>query len=330
VLEAGYDVLVATSMVDLATLRGLVPSLAALPCVVYFHENQFAYPIAKSVSASTQQHSNTLEAQMVSLYSAIAADRVVFNSRYNQDSFIQGCDALLGKLPDKVPRGILSLFKAKMRVIPVPLRESGGGAASISAWRGVTVENTKRVLRLLWVGRFEYDKGADRLLNALNILEQSGVDFELAVVGQQFRNSPVEFSQIKSQFAHRLVQFGYIESRVSYRGLLAGADIIFSTAIHEFQGLAVLEAVAEGCVPVVPGRLAYPELFPSDNCYQSYLDNSPLEAEGAAALIAEIFGGIIRGEMEVPDVSGFSATALKPRYAALIEDLCSSWLDQDQ
>ena len=43
-LEQDYDVLVATSMVDLATLRGLVPALAGLPSILYFHENQFAYP----------------------------------------------------------------------------------------------------------------------------------------------------------------------------------------------------------------------------------------------------------------------------------------------
>lgn len=43
-LEGEYDLLVATSMVDLATLRGLVPGLARLPSLLYFHENQFEYP----------------------------------------------------------------------------------------------------------------------------------------------------------------------------------------------------------------------------------------------------------------------------------------------
>ena len=59
-LEQDYDLLVATSMVDLATLRGLVPALSRLPSIVYFHENQFDYPQHR------QQHS-LLEAQMVSL-----------------------------------------------------------------------------------------------------------------------------------------------------------------------------------------------------------------------------------------------------------------------
>ena len=41
-LTRDYDLLLATSTVDVATLKGLVPSLAACPTAVYFHENQFA------------------------------------------------------------------------------------------------------------------------------------------------------------------------------------------------------------------------------------------------------------------------------------------------
>ena len=40
-LAQQYDVLIATSMVDLSALRGFIPSLAAIPTVLYFHENQF-------------------------------------------------------------------------------------------------------------------------------------------------------------------------------------------------------------------------------------------------------------------------------------------------
>ena len=35
-LSSHYDFIVATSMVDLATLKGLLPSLAAVPSLVYF------------------------------------------------------------------------------------------------------------------------------------------------------------------------------------------------------------------------------------------------------------------------------------------------------
>ena len=113
-LEQPYDLVVATSMVDLATLRGLVPALARVPTIVYFHENQFEYP-------QDQQKHSLLEAQMTSIYSALAADRIVFNSGYNRDSFLAGCSALMRKLPDRVPPGVALMLRERASVLPVPV-----------------------------------------------------------------------------------------------------------------------------------------------------------------------------------------------------------------
>lgn len=86
-----YDLVIATSMVDVATLRGLTPNLAATRWLVYFHENQFAYP------KSQKQHTS-IEPQMVNLYSALAADQVVFNSHYNRSTFLEGITELMAKI----------------------------------------------------------------------------------------------------------------------------------------------------------------------------------------------------------------------------------------
>lgn len=72
-LKAHYDLLVVTSMVDLASLKGFHPHLAGTPTILYMHENQFAYP------DSGRQHSSA-EPKIVNLYSAVAADKVLFNS----------------------------------------------------------------------------------------------------------------------------------------------------------------------------------------------------------------------------------------------------------
>lgn len=313
-LQQPYDLLLVTSMVDLATLRGLVPTLARIPTVVYFHENQFDYPQHR------QQHS-LLEAQMVSLYSALAGDSIVFNSAYNMQSFLAGCSALLEKLPDRVPPGIVPILRDKASVLPVPL-DLGKSIAAEPAWPGKPGELTSRPLRLLWAGRFEHDKGGDGLLQILLRLEDDGLDYELAVTGQQFRNSPGVFLQIKTDFSHRLVQFGYLQSVHDYRALLRGADIVLSTALHEFQGLAVLEAVANGCLPVVPGRLVYPEIYPGRYCYDSNEDDPALEARSAARLIRELAEQLEQGTVQAPELSNcsahYSTHSLAPRYRELL------------
>ncbi|HMW49077.1 MAG TPA: DUF3524 domain-containing protein, partial [Cellvibrionaceae bacterium] len=63
-LTAAYDLILATSMVDLATLRGLVPALSRTPCIYYCHENQFAYP-------ESPRQMRPLEPLMVTLYGAL-------------------------------------------------------------------------------------------------------------------------------------------------------------------------------------------------------------------------------------------------------------------
>jgi len=42
---------------------------------------------------------------------------------------------------------------------------------------------------------------------------------------------------------------------------LQQADVIVSTANHEFFGISVVEAIAAGAFPLVPNRLSYPEII---------------------------------------------------------------------
>jgi glycosyltransferase involved in cell wall biosynthesis len=319
-LTAGYDLVIATSMVDLATLRGLVPCLAVIPTILYFHENQFEYPVVErkpDAAGRSQRSSNLLEAQMVSLYSALAADQLVFNSNYNLSTFHSGCDALLKRLPDKIPAGVVSSLHNKSSVIPVPLKSVALIAECSSIWSADHSPYPQRVLRLAWVGRLEYDKGGDRLLRLLQQLELTGLDYELAVIGQQFRNTPQEFKHIETQLAHRLVQFGYIESRSDFLAALSGADMVLSTALHEFQGLAILEAIAAGCIPIVPNRLVYPEIIPEAYCYASLMDDMQSEAESAVALLCTHAQSIAIDGGTHPDVSLFTRGELVSQYEEL-------------
>ncbi|MDG2047263.1 MAG: DUF3524 domain-containing protein [Halioglobus sp.] len=305
-LEQSYDLIIATSMVDLATLRGLVPRLTRVPTILYFHENQFEYP-------QDQQKHSLLEARMTSVYSALAADRIVFNSDYNRDTFLSGCSALMKKLPDRVPSGIARMLRERATVLPVPF-ESYGNQRVEAWWPGASRRFIKRPLRLLWVGRFEHDKGGEGLLRILRRLESVSLDYELAMTGQQFRRSPAVFSKIRALFGHRLVQFGYVDGIKEYRALLQSADVVLSTAIHEFQGLAVIEAVAQQCLPIVPDRLAYPEIYPARYRYESCPDDPEREADAATSLIRTMAGQqLVRGA-HYPDVSGFELGAMAPRY----------------
>ncbi len=269
-LNKNYDLLIATSMVDLSALRGMVPHLTTLPTIVYFHENQFAYP----ESNNSESARPAVEPQLVNLYTALCADQVVFNSAYNRNSFLSGVEKLLKKLPDEVPAGIGSVLRKKSSVVPVPLDEN---------LFDFEFGSKAEIFNLVWNHRWEFDKGPERLLACLQQLPPR-LKMTVHVVGQSFRQAPAVFNDIKILLTERgcLGQWGFVESRERYLKLLSIADAVLSTSLHDFQGLSVLEAYILRCMPIVPDRLAYPEFIPSDYFYNSNLPDLAQEAKAAA------------------------------------------------
>lgn len=302
-LSKPYDLLLATSMTDLSALKGLAPNLARTPTLVYFHENQFAYPASKHQFAS-------VEPQVLNLYTALAADRVLFNSHYNRNTFLQGVAALLDKLPDCVPEGVVDQLAGRSGVLPVPLSQSAFLRARQPSLPEVDWGGDANALKIIWAARWEFDKGPAQLLALLRELDRRDVNFRLALVGQSFRNSPKEFEQIGHEFEHRLAQFGYVESLAEFQAWQATADVVLSTALHEFQGLAVLEAISAGCIPVLPEREVYPELV--DAAFLYACDLACIEQEAANA--ADRLQAFMRAPPSAPDVRAYSMKALKARY----------------
>ncbi|MDX1589035.1 MAG: DUF3524 domain-containing protein [Oleiphilaceae bacterium] len=317
-LQQPWDLLIATSMVDLATLRGLHPSLAGVPALYYCHENQFFYP---SQNARQRNH----EPAMVNLYGALAADRVLFNSAFNRDSFIRGACELMARLPDCTPDTLERRLRERSQVLPVPLEEAAfvppaGEDSGPGRWGPQGQGADTGPLRLVWAARWEYDKGPERLLATLQALEAQGTDYRLCVLGESFRQRPEAFDRIERDFAHRLVQFGHEPDRDQYYRWLRSAQIVLSTSLHEFQGLAVLEAIACGCVPVLPDRLVYPEQVGEAYRYPSDQSDLAAEATGAAALIARQGALCQSGQARVPDVSGYAWPRLARAYRECIDD----------
>jgi glycosyltransferase involved in cell wall biosynthesis len=307
-LSEPYDLLLATSMVDVATIKGLVPSLASTPTLVYFHENQFAFP------ASAHQFVSA-EPQMVNLYSALASDTNLFNSHFNLESFIDGVEKLMARMPDQRPRSIGKVIREKSKVLPVPL-ENG------------VFERTRPVihsepLTFAWNHRWEYDKAPERLYRALHKFRKRGLPFRIHVLGRPFRKYPPIFDRLQQDFSAELGQFGRMESRRDYLDVLRSSHVVISTALQEFQGLSVLEATACGCIPLAPARLSYPEFLAEEFTYASSPEDEEQEANVLAQRLEELATAYANGILpQPPRVEAFSWKEMAFRYRELIETTC--------
>ena len=321
-LNQGYDLLIATSMVDLASLRGFIPCIAQLPTLLYFHENQFVYPLG------SKHRSNNVEPQLVPLYSALCADAIVFNSNYNRSTFLQGTRELLKKLPDQLPPELLEKIE-KSEVLPVPLEEFPSEPVT-----SAMLERPEQILDVVWNHRWEYDKGPKLLLCLAQAILAQQLPIRLHVVGQQFRSSPAEFEKIATLLEQHAADlsidqgsFGFVEKRERYIYLLKNCEVVLSTALHDFQGLAIQEACTLGCTPLVPDALVYPEYIDSKFLYtfnKGINEGSEDEANCAEILKQlEIWQTMLANNIALPRITldDFSQKALRPKYAELLEKL---------
>lgn len=282
------DRILATSMVDLATLKGLHGRLATVPVDYYFHENQFAYPVSP-------QQVRSLEPQIVQLYGALAADRLLFNSRFNRDSFLEGVTSLLRRMPDAIPEQVPERLAARSSICPVPVQP-------------LVPAPDKDEALILWNHRWEYDKAPDVFADAVIGLACAGYRFRLALLGARPRTPPDALMRLRSALPERIIADGRVAD-ATYRQLVGQAGIVVSTALHEFQGLAMLEAASAGAVPLVPDALCYPEQYPAAYRYPAG-DVNALQAR-----LAHWFDG---GRPPPVDVTPWLAPALEPVWQQVL------------
>ncbi len=257
----GFDLILTNDMLSVADLRALLPpEVARCPIICYFHENQLTYPLS-------EHDWRDYQFGFTNITSCLAADAVWFNSNYHMHAFLTTADQLLRKMPDFVPEGIMDRIREKSIVLR-PLVESPPADAYQDRDDGPPV--------ILWNHRWEYDKNPEPFFEALFQLDAAGVPFRLALLGEHFREIPQSFQSGLKQLESRIVSRGYAKSRDEYWRRLCTGDIVVSTAIQENFGIATAEAILAGCRPLLPNRLAYPELIPaqlrSDCLYETDSD----------------------------------------------------------
>lgn len=251
-----FDAILSSTFLDLPVLQSLLARAnILLPTALYFHENQFAYPM--KAEDKSRHHFAAINCN-----SALCADAVAFNSNFNRESFLQGIKHYVHKAADFPMPDIAQQILNKSKIL-----YPGMDYSLIDQSWNETKREEKPVI--VWNHRWEDEKKPDIFFRALFELEEKGAEFQLIVLGESFRNQPEIFNQARERLASRILHFGYCSDKKEYCSWLRRGTIVVSTAIHEFFGISVLEAVRAGCRPLVPDALSYPELFPQKYRYSN-------------------------------------------------------------
>ncbi len=239
-----WDLLFCSDMLNLAEFAALAPAgVTELPKVIYFHENQLTYPVRV-------EDERDYQFAMTNLTSALAADVVWFNSQFHIESFLEALSKFLKSMPDYQPLEAIEKIHSKSSVYPPGITDFPARKARVLG-----------PLRILWAARWEHDKNPEDFFKALEILKTKNVPFRISVIGESFRDRPAVFDQAHSDFHDHIDYWGYQQSHEDYERSLYDADVVVSTANHEFFGISVVEAIAAGAYPLVPNRLSYPEIL---------------------------------------------------------------------
>ena len=99
-LEDLPDALLVSDMLDLTTFLSLTRKKTAnLPVYLYFHENQITYPWSPTDADVSLKRNN--QYGFLNYTSALAADKIFFNSAYHKSSFLEALPDFLRQFPDR-------------------------------------------------------------------------------------------------------------------------------------------------------------------------------------------------------------------------------------
>ena len=248
-IEDEPDIILCSDMLSVADLRALLPEQARhIPIVCYFHENQLSYPIPEEDQRDYQYG-------FTNITSCLAADEVWFNSEYHRRTFFAAAERLMARMPDYVPQDVTLYLESRSRVLYPPV-------ALDSCVTEPTSPAPRGPLTILWCHRWEYDKNPELFFTTLAKLHDEGRAFRVVLTGRRFRDVPAAFEAI-GRLGEHVTHAGYLEDRAEYLRQISRCDLVVSTAIQENFGIAVIEAVLAGCCPLLPNRLAYPEVVPA-------------------------------------------------------------------
>ena len=284
------DLIITTSMTDVATLRGLSTTIARHPIGCYFHENQFRYPIREGERIDYQ-------AGWMQLMTLRSSDSVAFNSHHNLETFFAEAEAFLRRMPDATAGRALDVFRDRCRVIP----------AGYDVWPVSHRSGSGDTIRLGWVSRWAHDKRPDRFLSLLKMLEVADLDFRLILLGPGQRDRDPAWREICHRFASRLNHAATTDDFESYREQLQRIDLVVSTADHEFFGTAICEAIHAGATAVVPDGLAYDDYIDTPCRYQNLEQAADIIRRLASSTELAAFGNAQRRSIERFERSRVSA-----------------------
>ncbi|XP_077037873.1 tRNA-queuosine alpha-mannosyltransferase isoform X8 [Agelaius phoeniceus] len=293
--SSNYRILFASSVLNLAELAALRPDLGKLKKVLYFHENQLAYPVQKCQERDFQYGYNQILSWFMPEHKLARLEKVIGVKR-NGDAYQseglpgqQESRAVMKTIDAHPESGLCELQPGLCTTQHEGLPSPAAAPVQAEAPERTNpcqgedkqhltfnlsnilsgLDYQQRPLHIAWPHRWEHDKDPETFFKVLMKLKEQDLPFHVSVLGETFSEIPDIFSEAREVLGSSVLHWGYLPSKDDYFRALCTADVVISTAKHEFFGVAMIEAVHCGCYPLCPKALVYPEIFPAEYLYST-------------------------------------------------------------
>jgi hypothetical protein len=143
---AAWQYLFTSSVLNLVELLALRVDLRRLKTIVYFHENDFVYP-----KRNAHNEQRDFQYGYNQILTALTADRCLFNSEYNRQTFVEQLAPFLHRMPSPKPdvQQIRQAIESKCHVAHYPLERRVDPARPVSRvrWAATTSSTCDDVSR---------------------------------------------------------------------------------------------------------------------------------------------------------------------------------------
>ena len=183
------------------------------------------------------------------------------------DELHQALEAILIRFSNKIivpsiftKRVLIQIYNinpSKILAIPLGVRLI---APSTNNGIGKGNSNSLKKLNLLTVSRFTEQKGLTYIFEFILELVKNNIDFKYNIIGVGAREDDFEKLVKKHNLASQVNHIKYVEPSRMF-AYYQEADIYISTSAYETFGLAILEAMSQGCIPIAFNISAIKELI---------------------------------------------------------------------
>ncbi len=253
-LDTKPDIIITTDMLNLPLFKSIA-NTKDIPIAMYFHENQITYPWSPNDRDIVKERDHHYG--FINYSSSLVSTINLFNSDFHRNSYINSLKNFLSNFPDHNDLSNIDLIKLKSKTLHL-----GIDLKKFDSYKPKEIKNTEPLI--LWNHRWEHDKNPNDFIDLIDNLNRKNLDFKCILLGQNNEKKSGYFDEFIRRFPERIFHAGYCESFKEYASLLWKADICPITSIQDFFGISIAEAAYCNTQPLLPNRLAYPEIYKED------------------------------------------------------------------